>query len=165
MITAERLREVLHYNPETGQWHWLVTLSNRAMAFAEAGSHRRRRDITIRVDGTEYKAHRLAWLYMTGEWPPDQIDHKNLCRADNRWDNLRLANNSQNNANRPVRSDSVTRVKNVSYYPKKSVANPYVAYGRRKGKKIYLGCFATLETAASVALHHAQGEFGGFAHP
>ena len=164
VLTAERLREVLHYDPATGLWRWLVTLSNRAQAGTQAGSLRKRGDITIRIDGVEYKAHRLAWLYMMGEWPPDQIDHKNLVRSHNWWDNLRLADNSQNNANRPGKVGTQTGVKNVSYYPEKSKANPYVAYGQKNQKRVYVGAFSTLEDAAAAAFAHARQEFGAFAH-
>jgi hypothetical protein len=165
MLTAERLREILFYNPETGGWHWLVTLSNRAKAFSKAGSLRKRGDITIRIGGIEYKAHRLAWLYMTSEWPPEQVDHRDLDRSHNWWSNLRLANNSQNNANRPGKVGTQTGVKNVSFYPRKSKANPYSAYGSRSQKRVYLGCFPTLVDAERAAFEHAKKEFGEFAHP
>jgi hypothetical protein len=84
MITLERLREVLEYNPESGVWVWLVTSSRRRGAGKIAGSLDNNGYVVIRVDRAIYKAHRLAWLYMTGEWPRSTIDHINLEPADNR---------------------------------------------------------------------------------
>lgn len=162
-LTFQRLHEVLRYNPATGIWHWRVTLSNRARRGEEAGGKVGRGDIHIRIDGKYYKAHRLAWFYVSGRWPPDQIDHEDLDRSHNWWDNIRLADNSQNNANRRVRPDSKTGVKNVSYYPQKSKANPYVAFGQRNQKKVWVGAFPTLEMAARAAFEHAQREYGEFA--
>lgn len=163
MLTAEYLRSILEYDPPTGGWTWLVTKSNRAPVGSPAGSLRERGDITIRIDGKEHKAHRLAWLYMTGEWPPDQIDHRDLDRSHNRWDNLRLADNSQNNANRPGKVGTKTGVKNVSHYPEKN-QNPYVAWGQRNQRRIYVGAYPTLDDAAAAAFEHAKEEFGEFAH-
>lgn len=161
-LTVERLKEVLHYDPSTGRWRWLLTLSNRAIAGNEAGSLRVRGDITIRIDGVEHKAHRLAWLYMTGSWPPEQIDHKDLVRSHNWWDNLRLANNSQNNANRRVRSDSSTGVKGVIRNPRSKV-NPYHARIRVGGRVKILGRFATVEAASAAYAIAAEQVFGEFA--
>lgn len=161
-LTLDRLKEILHYDPATGYWHWLMTLSNRAIAGNEAGSLRVRGDITIRVEGIEYKSHRLAWFYMTGEWPKDQIDHKDLVRSHNWWTNLRLANNSQNNANRRVRSDSSTGVKGVIRNPRSKI-NPYHARIRVGGKVKILGQFATIEAASDAYAIAAERVFGEFA--
>src|SRR5438045_2733801 len=68
--------------------------------------------VFIRVDRRCYRAHRLAWLYMTGEMPIE-VDHLNLNRADNRWQNLRVATRVQNAANSPARRPSITGIKGV----------------------------------------------------
>lgn len=163
MLTFNRLHEVLHYNPTTGVWRWRLTMSNRAMAGDVAGSLRKRGDVGIRIDGVEYKAHRLAWFYVSGRWPLNQVDHQNLVRSDNRWDNLRLANNSQNNANRPVRCDSSTGVKGVIFNPRSKV-NPYHARIRVGGKIKILGQFTTIDAAQAAYWMAAQEVFGAFAH-
>ena len=163
-LTFKRLHELLRYDPLTGKFWWRKTQSNRAVAGSEAGSLRGRGDVGIRIDGVEYKAHRLAWFYVSGRWPPDQIDHQDREPSHNWWTNLRLADNSQNNANRPGREGTATGVKNVSFYPRKSKANPYVAYGSRNQKRIYIGAFPTLEAASEAALRHAREEYGEFAH-
>jgi hypothetical protein len=74
MLTVTRLREVLHYDPITGIFTWLVSLSNHVGKVA--GSLDGTGRVRIRVDGREYGAHRLAWLYMTGNWPVNEIDHR-----------------------------------------------------------------------------------------
>jgi hypothetical protein len=99
-LGAERLRELLDYDPLTGVFTWRVRLSNRA----PVGSSPRRKAITgymrVRVGGRLYLAHRLAWLHVHGKWPDDEIDHINGDRADNRIANLRDVNSRQNKENR-----------------------------------------------------------------
>lgn len=117
----DRLRELLDYNPETGAFVWKVLssgrrfeLRNKKYAGRIAGCRHVSGYIEIRIDGVTYKAHRLAWLYMTGGWPRNEIDHANLCRSDNRWVNLREATHAQNQANRPARSTSALQLKGVT---------------------------------------------------
>ena len=69
VITAERLRAILHYDPETGIWTWLIAASNNVKVGDVAGSKEKQGYWVIVIDYRRYKAHRLAWLYMTGEWP------------------------------------------------------------------------------------------------
>jgi len=93
-ITAERLKELYLYNPEDGTFTRIKAAGrhNRWGVGTIANHHD---PITgynrIRIDGTLYSAHRLAWLYMTGSWPTHQIDHVDLDRANNAWRNLREA--------------------------------------------------------------------------
>jgi hypothetical protein len=95
-LTAERLREILGYDPETGLFTRLVR-TGRIRAGEVAGTAHSRGYRSIVIDGRVYLSHRLAWLYVHGEWPPEQIDHINRNRADNRLVNLRAAKQSQNN--------------------------------------------------------------------
>lgn len=101
ILTAERLREVLHYTPETGVFTWRVKLSPRAMPGSVAGHNDRRHGYRqIRIDGALYVAHRLAWLHVYGVWPTQFIDHINGDRADCRMLNLREADITLNSQNR-----------------------------------------------------------------
>lgn len=101
----------------------------------------------ISINGKQYYAHRLAWLYMTGKWPLDQIDHVNEIRDDNRFENLREANNAQNNQRSKARSDSKTKVLGVFWHKK---AKKYVAQIRNLNQTIYLGLYETIEMASSA---------------
>src|SRR5262249_3674854 len=98
-LTYARLREVLDYDPETGVFRWRVCRGPRAsgsMAGCPNSDHR----IYIKIDGQNYLASPLAYLWMTGTLPDDQqVDHINRDPSDNRWINLRLATHSQNQAN------------------------------------------------------------------
>jgi hypothetical protein len=99
MISQAELKRRLHYDPDTGQFKWLIPFSNRVKAGDVAGWQEANGYICIRIDGFDYKAHRLAWLYMTGENPRHLIDHRNQVKDDNRFANLREATKSQNAAN------------------------------------------------------------------
>lgn len=92
------LKSILHYNPETGLFTRLVRKGNHkigSVAGTLANGY-----IQIRIDGSYYLGHRLAWLYMTGTLPTFQVDHWNLNRSNNAWSNLREATSGQNHQNR-----------------------------------------------------------------
>lgn len=101
MLSQVELRSQLHYDPDTGIWSWLAPLKHSKMKPGDiAGRLTQAGRWQIRLAGEFYYASRLAWLYMTGDWPIDQIDHINRDRADDRWCNLREATQSQNSYNR-----------------------------------------------------------------
>ncbi len=89
MINSKRLRQLLSYDPKSGVFinrtdrHWSAKAGEAAGSLTKAGY------IEIGLDGISYYAHRLAWLYVTGEWPANTIDHKDGNRANNAWRNLR----------------------------------------------------------------------------
>ncbi len=95
-LTAARLRELLHYDPLTGIFKRRISTSQNARAGDVAGSIEAAGYIRIAVDGKRYRAHRLAWLYMTGEWPALMVDHEDTNKQNNRWINLREATHSSN---------------------------------------------------------------------
>lgn len=159
MITVERLREVLAYDPETGVFTWKVTNSNRAPAGTRAGrvaTHGYRR---IRIDGTEYAEHRLAWLYMTGNWPEPETDHRDGDPANNRWSNLREATRSQNTANRRLAADR-TLPKGVS---RSANGKRFVAQFVHQRVVRYLGTFDTASDAHAAYMFAARDHHGEFA--
>ncbi len=158
-LTLDRLHEVLHYDPETGIWTWLITLSPRSPAGNlacktkhDTGYHR------ISIDGHRYKAHRLAWLYMTGKWPDRQIDHENTIRHDNRWTNLRQATQQQNSANM-LRKNNKLKIKGIirSRNGARFIARIMVDY-----QSIHLGTYDTQEEAAEVYRTAAEKYFGAY---
>lgn len=104
-LTQERLKELLHYDPETGEFTWLVDHC-RVRIGCRAGTKAKDDYVHITVDKHRTLAHRLAWLYMTGRWPNGIIDHANLNKSDNRFCNLREATFQQNNVNRKAKAAS-----------------------------------------------------------
>ena len=155
-LTQERLQELLSYDPGTGIFTRVGKRGGRP-AGSVAGVTKPDGYVEIRVDGPSYKAHRLAWLYMTGEWPKDKTDHINRNPTDNRWSNLREATHSQNISNSKTRSDSRVGLKGVS--PRGSGYVAVLSHGR---KQIYLGYFKTPEEAHAAYCDAAskwQGEF------
>lgn len=104
MITQDQLKEVLHYCPETGVFTWLVG-GHKRRAGVEAG-YVDRHSISGKayrrqwLHGRSYLTHRLAFLYMTGEFPEDQVDHKDGNGLNNAWTNLRAVSNDENQKNK-----------------------------------------------------------------
>jgi len=99
-LTQERLKSLLHYDPCTGVFTWLDRRSIRVAAGHIAGGIHPHGYIHIGINKRQYGAHRLAFLYMTGEMPVNQVDHINGVRDDNKWANLRHATHSINSKNR-----------------------------------------------------------------
>ena len=145
-LAAERLRELLEYFPETGIFRWRVS-RQRVRVGSIAGCLNGDGYLTIMVDGKKHRAHRLAWLYVHGTWPKDQIDHINRDRADNRIENLREATPTENNRNQNKRYDNTSGHVGVSW---SKAAQKWVAQIRHLGKKIHLGFFTEKEDAIAA---------------
>lgn len=153
-LTAERLRSLLIYEPDTGIFRWHIP-RKRCVVGEIAGCLRQNGSWQIRLDGHLYRAHRLAWLYMTGKWPVDEIDHKNRISSDNRWDNLREATRLQNQVN-VVLSNS-TGYSNVD-----RVGGRYRAKARFNGKTRHLGMADTAREAHAIAVEARREIHGDF---
>lgn len=156
--TLEQLRTAFRYEPETGHFYWLVRRSNSHQIGHIAGSRRGgRADYwRLRFDGVEYEAHRLAWLFMTDEWPEGLVDHRDLDKLNNRWANLRAATVAQNAANAAGRGaypKGVTLHKNGRYQ----------AQIKTDGRNHYLGLFDTPQEANAAYAAKAAELFGEFA--
>ncbi len=155
-LTATKLREVLRYDPETGFFWRLVDFANNARAGSKAGSKTGQGYVCIGIGGHRYRANRLAWLYMTGEWPTMDVDHKNGIHGDDRWSNLRLATKTQNRANARIRKDSSSGLKGVRKYRNRWQA-------RITGSGVYLGSFGTPQEAHAAYVAAAILHYGDFA--
>jgi len=116
-LTQSRLKEVMHYDPETGVLTWLEDRGGRAKAGTEAGAISTGY-VRPMVDGQRYLAQRLIWLYMTGEWPVSQVGHEDRNPLNNRWANLRPATKKENGENRKLHKNSTTGFRGVSWEPK-----------------------------------------------
>jgi hypothetical protein len=160
VITAQRLREVLNYDPETGVLTRLVRTARRIRIGDVAGNVDTRGYLRLEIDGRQYAAHRLAWLHMTGEWPPADIDHINGERTDNRWSNLRLATRAQNIRNSRRRSTNTTGFKGVSW---QSARKKWVAAITVNGIKRSLGRFDCPAEAHAAYVRAAEKYHGEFA--
>ena len=148
-IDAEALRQALHYDPNTGAFKWIVKPSPRMQAGSPVGSPDKDGYLRVQIAGKTHKLHRLAWLYMTGAWPVDQVDHINGDKADNRWNNLRDVPNDINQQNRrTAQRTSKTGVIGVAV--PLNARNKFTARIRVKGKSTFLGSFDTLEAAADA---------------
>ena len=153
MPPIDLVRELLSYCPETGAFKWKVTLSNRAKAGEKAGSPNTKGYVSIKIDGKQYKAHRLAWFYVYGKDPGDyEIDHEDLNKSNNRIGNLRLATRKQNNENIPTPKNNTSGVRGVSY---QKTDNLWTAYIYHNKKRIHLGCFNDISLAV-VARRNAE---------
>lgn len=148
MITQERLKEVAHYNPDTGIFTWKTVLSYRTVIGQPFGSKHHSGYLSVTIDGRVYRLHSLAMFYVTGQWPQEFIDHANGVRDDNRFSNLRFASRSENTRNAKIRKDNRSGTKGVNYRNKSGgqwICRIYTNEGR-----IYLGCFKTEEEAIQV---------------
>lgn len=162
MITAERLRELLDYDPDSGLFTWKIDRP-RAKKGDTAGCVAikldGRRYLVIRISQKNYYAHRLAVLWMTGEFPDFLIDHRNGNGLNNSWDNLRLATDSQNSYN-SKRNAGRSGYRGVWYEDR---SGRYVAVISHEGKRTNLGTYDTAEEAARVWDREAKKNRDGFA--
>jgi len=143
-LTQEQIKEFLSYDPLTGIFKWAVN-RRRIKHGTIAGSVNSRGYVRISLFDKSYFAHRLAWLYMTGEWA-SMIDHKNGNKSDNKWSNLRLANPAINAQNvRAATSRSRIGVLGVS--PPARGKTRFKAAIQISGKSVHLGYHDTADKA------------------
>ena len=113
MLTFEEAVDLFSYDEQTGNLIRRATRGNQP-AGSIAGHTTIEGYVVISINGRTYKAHRIVWLIKTGIWPNMDIDHEDTDKANNRWANLRLADDSTNGANRPVRRDNKLGVKGIT---------------------------------------------------
>jgi hypothetical protein len=159
-LTAQRLRELFSYDPNTGVFHRRVTVAANARAGDVAGARHNRGYLTIRINQRPYLAHRLAWLYVHGELPVGDIDHANCDKTDNRISNLRISTRSQNVANTARRRSNKSGYKGV-FWDKAS--QKWRGQVRVSGRNVYLGSFDDKESAHAAYVIAAERQFGEFA--
>ena len=156
------LRDILSYNPETGDFLWKVSRQGRKFGIP-TGYLGRDGARTIRIDRTSYLAHRLAWFHYYGQWPKDQIDHINCNRSDNRIVNLRESSQLENRHNIRKNSNNTSGYKGVSWHADTAKWRARITYMH---KEYHLGLFDTAEEAHAAYCRAAilfYGEFARFA--
>jgi hypothetical protein len=171
MITQKYLKECLHYDPDTGLFTWAIrpeghfkTLRdcnawNTRYSKTEAGGHQKRRHAVYRIIGlndASWLAHRLAWLYTYGEFPKDQIDHKDGDGTNNRITNLRDVSNQENHKNISKPSSNKSGCIGVHFESRRGKWRAGIKTGTRQK---HLGYFTDIEEAVEVR-KAAELEFG-----
>lgn len=142
-LSADQMRERLSYDPRSGRFEWID-------GGREAGWVRKDGYSSIRVDGKEYGSHRLAFLYMTGRWPVEEVDHIDRNPSNNCWSNLREATHAQNmrNRGRPGVGKCNSR---------------WRAYIKLDGVQRHIGMFDTRDDAVAAYMTEAKMAFGEYA--
>ena len=159
-LTQKYLKSILDYNPDTGVFTWIIRPSYNMKAGGAAGSINGKGYNQIRINDIIFLAHRLAWLYMTGNFPEDQTDHINRDKSDNRWCNLRVCTNGQNKANSKKPTNNTSGYKGVRWFKKNKKWGAVIGFNN---KDLYLGSYANKHEAAKVYNNKAIGLFGKFA--
>jgi len=156
MITQNRLKQILHYSPDTGVFTFKKNISRKIKAGDVAGTIKHHGYVGIGCDRITYWAHRLAFLYMVGYFPENMVDHINTDKSDNRWDNLREVSHVCNLRNTGNQINTKSGVKGV--IKKKQPGRRdrwYIQIGFNK-EAHYLGSSACLLEAACHRLAAEQ---------
>lgn len=149
MLTQSRLKTLLNYDQDTGIFTWRVRTCRNVMAGDVAGTTSIQGYRQIRINRRTFAAHRLAWLYVHGIWPADQIDHINGVRDDNRLVNLREATSAQNHQNRKKSANNTSGFTGVSWNCWTRKWQAAICAG---GQRSHLGHFDTPESAHTAYL-------------
>ncbi len=152
-LSAKYVRMLLDYDSESG-------ILYRKHTKNVAGCPNKRGYILVRIKDRLYYAHRLIWLIQTGEWPEHQVDHRDLDKGNNRWENLRDATPSQQKWNQPKNKNNTSGIKGVSFCEFYQKWKAVIGY---KGKTITIGYFFTAEDAIIARARRAQELHGEFA--
>jgi hypothetical protein len=146
-ITQDKLKEALHYDAQTGIFRWRFSSSAAVKPWDVAGSKNSDGYTNIKVYKTFFKAHRLAWFYMTGEWPTLQIDHIDGNRSNNAWANLREATMKQNMENKKRNRNNTSGHSGVSWH---KTSKKWLARLGHNQNRIFLGYFESFEDAVQA---------------
>lgn len=158
MITQDQLKKILHYDPETGLFTNAVTRSASAIKAKIAGATDGKGYRHTTIKGKFYRLHQLAFIYM-GHPVPKVVDHINRVRTDNRWCNLRAANQKINSANSTLSRKNTSGYRGVS---RNSSSGKWHAQIKIDGKQTYLGRRDTPEEAYELYVKAARDHFGEY---
>lgn len=162
--SIEYLKTQIEYDATLGIFRWVVNRGlggSRGRVGGVVGCPHGNGYWRIRLDGVGYFAHRLAYAFMTGEWPESDIDHIDGIKSNNRWENLRGATTSQNHANMRIQPRSKSGFKGVS---PNNGGPRWKAEITKNYKQFYLGTFDTAEEAHAAYCNAASDMFGEFAN-
>lgn len=167
-LTAEEIRSLFAYDPEEGLLRWRKPsgrygrIPAGSIAGGVASNSEGYRNVNVR--GKLYRASRLIWVYMTGEWPPHQVDHEDRDTGNDKWKNLRLATGSQNKANcGKYKSKNGGGMPKGVQAVKKRRSIRYRAIATKDGVREHLGYFDTPALAHAAYLKRSRELHGEFA--
>jgi hypothetical protein len=149
MLTQERLKELLHYDQDTGVFTWLISPRNNVPIGGVAGRADRKGYIRISYQKTPYQAHWLAWFFVYNKWPDNEIDHINGNPSDNRISNLRDVTRKQNMENKKIYKNNKSGYSGVTWHSRDKKWQVRIGH---YGKRISLGFFDDLNEAISVRI-------------
>lgn len=156
MITQERLKQILSYCPHTGAFKWRVNQGPQAPIGSKAGTVNGAGYCGIRADGKIYQAHRLAFLYMIGDFPEIFTDHIDQDKLNNRWLNLRSVTSKENQKNLPMPKTNTSGFTGVNWH---KGAGKWRAEIQVDGQAKHLGVFSDINDAIE-ARKKANIEYG-----
>ena len=159
-LTQHRLKELLKYNPDTGEFERVRDQGNKKKGDKVGYMSTTDKYMYTKIDYVRIGLHRLAWLYVYGELPKGHIDHINRNRQDNRISNLRIANRMQQRANSSVPKNNKSGFKGVSFNKQ---SNKWTANIQKNRKRYYLGAFNDPKAASKAYKAKAIELFGEYA--
>jgi len=134
ILTQDQVKSLFHYDSDNGILKWRVNNGGKVLAGNLAGCKNHYGYIVINFKKKSYQAHRLAWLYVHGYLPLQQIDHINRDRSDNRLINLRLATHSLNNQNKEIQRNNTSGCKGLSYQKKNKKWVSHIGINNKKNR-------------------------------
>lgn len=158
-VTQKRLKQLLRYSPEAGVFEWRSP-RHKVAEGALAGCVNENGYLYICLDGEVYRAHHLAWLYVTGLWPETEIDHADGDKLNNLFSNLRLATRAENCWNAKLKVGNTSGVKGVSLDKR---TGQWDARIRCNGKQYFLGSHRLIEDAAAAVAKKRKELHGEYA--
>ncbi len=160
MITQKELKKFLSYDPLTGEFTWLIHNRISKHIGTIAGKPDNYGYIIISINNNRYKAHRLAWLYMTGKWPKDMIDHIDCNPSNNTFSNLREASNAENQSNSKLSKRNSSGIKGVRWDKKRNKWSVSIAANKIR---YYIGSFDSIQEAIEAVKIARQNKHKQFA--
>ena len=153
--TQSNLKEILYYDKKDGNMYWKISPKNGILPWSKAGTFDKDRYVCVVYKHKSYKVHRLAWLYVHGEWPQGEIDHINRNPSDNSIQNLRVVTRKQNEENKTSHLDNVSGFKGVTFDKRRKTWFARIMHNK---KTHHLGTYKNPEDAA-IAYQNAAKIF------
>lgn len=147
MITQTALQALLHYDPETGAFTWKTPPRGKVAGAVAGCTDTSTGYVKIGIAGWHYRAHRLAFLYMTGQWPEGPVDHIDHDRSNNAWTNLRATTTQGNSQNKVLQRNNASGVTGVRWDPAKRA---WAARIEVNGRRVHLGFFVDYDEAVEA---------------